>query len=180
MFGFSGAATRSGDIDKDLERARALGSSLLVFLIFPWTLCLIFYSGADLGQTAFCMPDCLCSSTMQSLQFTGSCAVSLQKCSTACFAVGTRTQAFEWAHGVNVAPMVVCAGLHFTYSRDKRYAAREEALLAQENAAATAVVVTTGRYSSELGRPSSSSAPVDTSEDSHLLNGISSKSRHAR
>ncbi|CAL8464837.1 g4372 [Coccomyxa elongata] len=115
MFGFSGAATRSGDVDKDLERARALGSSLLVFLIVPWTLCLVFYSG-----------------------------------------------------------------LHFTYSRDKRYAAREEALLTQENAAATAVAVTTGRYSSELGRPFSSSAPVDTSEDSHLLNGISGKSRHAR
>ncbi|EIE22835.1 MFS general substrate transporter [Coccomyxa subellipsoidea C-169] len=46
MFGFSGAATRSGDVNKDLERARALGSSLLVFLIVPWTLCLIFYSGA--------------------------------------------------------------------------------------------------------------------------------------
>jgi len=47
LFGFSGAATRSGDIGKDLERARALGSSLLMFLIVPWTLCLIFYSGAE-------------------------------------------------------------------------------------------------------------------------------------
>ncbi len=75
---------------------------------------------------------------------------------------------------------MLCAGLHFTYSRDKRYAAREEALLAQESAAGTAVTVTTGRYSSELGRASSSSAPADASEDSHLLNGINGKSRHAR
>ena len=44
MFGFTGAATRSGDPEKDLERASALGSSLLVFLIVPWTLCLIAYS----------------------------------------------------------------------------------------------------------------------------------------
>lgn len=50
MFGFSGAATRSGDAGKDLERARALGSSLLVFLIVPWTLCLIFYSGTVLNE----------------------------------------------------------------------------------------------------------------------------------
>ena len=45
MFGFTGSATRSGDAEKDLQRAEALGSSLLVFLIVPWTLCLIFYSG---------------------------------------------------------------------------------------------------------------------------------------
>jgi hypothetical protein len=53
MFGFSGSATRSGDVDKDLERARALGSSLLVFLIVPWTLCLIFYSGKSPLQHSF-------------------------------------------------------------------------------------------------------------------------------
>ncbi|CAL5229213.1 g12496 [Coccomyxa viridis] len=45
MFGFTGTATRSGDPEKDLAQARALGSSLLVFLIVPWTLCLVFYSG---------------------------------------------------------------------------------------------------------------------------------------
>ena len=48
MFGFTGTATRSGEPEKDLARARALGSSLLVFLIVPWTLCLIFYSGSSL------------------------------------------------------------------------------------------------------------------------------------
>lgn len=44
MFGFTGSATRSGEPALDLERAKALGSSLLVFLIVPWTLCLIAYS----------------------------------------------------------------------------------------------------------------------------------------
>ncbi len=44
MFGFTGSATRSGEPALDLARARALGSALLVFLIAPWTLCLIAYS----------------------------------------------------------------------------------------------------------------------------------------
>lgn len=74
---------------------------------------------------------------------------------------------------------VACAGLHFTYSRDKRFAAREEAMLAQETAGAAA---------SEHGRASSSrasvdqnrSAPQDATEESHLLNGSNGKSRHQR
>ena len=46
MFGFTGKAARSGDPMEDLRRARALGSALMVFLIVPWTLCLISYTGA--------------------------------------------------------------------------------------------------------------------------------------
>ena len=45
VFGFTGKATRTGDPEEDLRRARALGSALMVFLIIPWTLCLISFSG---------------------------------------------------------------------------------------------------------------------------------------
>ena len=44
-FGFTGKASRTGNPEEDLRRARALGSALLVFLIIPWTLCLISFSG---------------------------------------------------------------------------------------------------------------------------------------
>lgn len=67
--------------------------------------------------------------------------------------------------------MGCCAGLHFTYSRDKRFAAREEALLAQESAGASA---------SEHGRPSDINNQQDASEESRLLNTSGGKSRHSR
>ena len=31
---------------QDLQKARALGNALLFFLVVPWTLTLIFYTGA--------------------------------------------------------------------------------------------------------------------------------------
>lgn len=61
MFGFTGTATRSGEAEEDLARARALGSSLLVFLIVPWTLCLVFYSGTSLSP--------VCDTTLQDDSF---------------------------------------------------------------------------------------------------------------
>lgn len=39
--GFCAAAGRN------LAKARALGNALLVFLLVPWTLCLLFYTGID-------------------------------------------------------------------------------------------------------------------------------------
>lgn len=44
-FGFDGTAARSADVDQNLAKARALGNALLVFLLVPWTLCLLFYTG---------------------------------------------------------------------------------------------------------------------------------------
>ncbi|KAK9793504.1 hypothetical protein WJX73_009675 [Symbiochloris irregularis] len=44
-FGFKGKATVTGDPSIDLPKAQALGTSLLVFTLVPWTLCLILYSG---------------------------------------------------------------------------------------------------------------------------------------
>jgi hypothetical protein len=32
-------------VDENLTKAKALGNALLVFLLVPWTLCLIFYTG---------------------------------------------------------------------------------------------------------------------------------------
>ena len=46
-FGFSGDATRSKEPGHDLEKARALGNALLCFLVIPWTLCLVFYTGVS-------------------------------------------------------------------------------------------------------------------------------------
>lgn len=45
LYGFSGASTVTGDPEKDLPNARALGNALVAFLVIPWTLCLITYSG---------------------------------------------------------------------------------------------------------------------------------------
>lgn len=44
-FGFKGDAARSKEAGRDLEKARALGNALLCFLVIPWTLCLVFYTG---------------------------------------------------------------------------------------------------------------------------------------
>ena len=44
-FGFKGDAARSRVPGQDLEKARALGNALLFFLVVPWTLTLIFYTG---------------------------------------------------------------------------------------------------------------------------------------
>ena len=32
-------------VDQNLTKAKALGNALLVFLLVPWTLCLLFYTG---------------------------------------------------------------------------------------------------------------------------------------
>ncbi|KAG7670244.1 hypothetical protein NADE_006506 [Nannochloris sp. 'desiccata'] len=45
VFGFNGAATPSGDRDKDLANAEALGEALLVFMILPWSIDLALYTG---------------------------------------------------------------------------------------------------------------------------------------
>ena len=44
-FGFEGDAARSRVPGQDLQKARALGNALLFFLVVPWTLTLIFYTG---------------------------------------------------------------------------------------------------------------------------------------
>jgi predicted MFS family arabinose efflux permease len=43
-FGFSGAATPSGDAALDRANAAALGSALLAFCVVPWAICLVAYS----------------------------------------------------------------------------------------------------------------------------------------
>ena len=35
----------SGDISKDLSKAKALGNALLLCLVVPWAICLIVYTG---------------------------------------------------------------------------------------------------------------------------------------
>ena len=51
-FGFEGDAARSTEPGKDLAKARALGNALLCFLVIPWTLTLLFYTGTYLpGST---------------------------------------------------------------------------------------------------------------------------------
>ena len=47
-FGFKGDAARSRVPGQDLDKARALGNALLFFLVVPWTLTLIFYTGEHL------------------------------------------------------------------------------------------------------------------------------------
>ncbi|KAL6782703.1 hypothetical protein ACKKBG_A07800 [Auxenochlorella protothecoides x Auxenochlorella symbiontica] len=44
-YGFSGASTVTGNRERDLANARALGSALLAFLAIPWFICLCVYSG---------------------------------------------------------------------------------------------------------------------------------------
>jgi hypothetical protein len=45
VFGFDGAATPSGDKEKDLANAEALGQALLIFMIVPWSIDLALYTG---------------------------------------------------------------------------------------------------------------------------------------
>ena len=35
----------SGDISKDLSKAKALGNALLLCLVVPWAICLVVYTG---------------------------------------------------------------------------------------------------------------------------------------
>lgn len=53
IFGFKGAATRTGDPALDLEKANAIGNALLCFMIIPWTLCLVAYC----GEIGFCQQE---------------------------------------------------------------------------------------------------------------------------
>lgn len=52
IFGFKGAATRTGDRATDLAKANAIGNALLCFMIIPWSLCLVAYCGKALPQLA--------------------------------------------------------------------------------------------------------------------------------
>lgn len=45
IFGFNGMSTVTGDALVDTRNAHALGNALLTFLLIPWTLCLIIYTG---------------------------------------------------------------------------------------------------------------------------------------
>jgi MFS family permease len=45
VFGFDGAATPSGDKELDLANAEALGRALLIFMIVPWSIDLVLYTG---------------------------------------------------------------------------------------------------------------------------------------
>ncbi|EFN50878.1 hypothetical protein CHLNCDRAFT_141677 [Chlorella variabilis] len=45
IFGFSGTGTVSQDRQQDLVNAAALGNALLAFLVVPWTLTLLLYTG---------------------------------------------------------------------------------------------------------------------------------------
>lgn len=44
-FGFTGNATPSGDPVLDAENARAMGNAILVFMVVPWGIDLVLYSG---------------------------------------------------------------------------------------------------------------------------------------
>ncbi|KAI3436365.1 hypothetical protein D9Q98_002418 [Chlorella vulgaris] len=48
LFGFSGSGTVTHDRERDLANAAALGNALLAFLVVPWTLTLLLYSGLHL------------------------------------------------------------------------------------------------------------------------------------
>ena len=52
-FGLRGTIAPTGDPAVDLPKAKALGSSLLLFTAVPWTLCLLLYSGATSGKLGF-------------------------------------------------------------------------------------------------------------------------------
>ena len=45
VFGFDGAATPSGDKTIDLANAKALGDALLYFMVVPWIIDFVLYSG---------------------------------------------------------------------------------------------------------------------------------------
>lgn len=52
-FGFQGSvSTGEADIERDHTNARALGNSLLVCLLVPWSLCLLSYTGQHQTYTA--------------------------------------------------------------------------------------------------------------------------------
>ena len=46
-FGFQGTTAITGVREQDLGNAVALGNALLAFLVVPWTLCFITYTGKD-------------------------------------------------------------------------------------------------------------------------------------
>lgn len=49
-----GNATRSSDPAVNAANARALGNALVAFLVIPWSLSLIFYSGKAESRVADC------------------------------------------------------------------------------------------------------------------------------
>lgn len=60
-FGFKGAVvTSEADIERDHANARALGNSLLVCLLVPWSLCLLSYTGITL-PTLVLVSNCVCA-----------------------------------------------------------------------------------------------------------------------
>lgn len=50
IFGFSGASTVTGERDRDLANARALGNALLFFCCASWAFCFLMYSGGLHGS----------------------------------------------------------------------------------------------------------------------------------
>lgn len=45
VFGFDGTASVTHDRERDLANAQALGSALLAFMVAPWTMCFLLYTG---------------------------------------------------------------------------------------------------------------------------------------
>lgn len=45
LFGFCGTGTVTGDRQRDLANAAALGNALLAFLLIPWCFTLLLYTG---------------------------------------------------------------------------------------------------------------------------------------
>jgi len=77
-FGFKGSVSTSEvDIERDHANARALGNSLLVCLLVPWSLCLLSYTGnkvqhyCSIKQTLACPVHRMHSQMQQS--FVGLC-----------------------------------------------------------------------------------------------------------
>jgi len=103
-------------VGKNLAKAKALGNALLVFLLVPWTLCLLFYTGAG----TFChSPECLSlgTATTHSLLL----AQLLHYCHSASFG-SVYSCASQLMLTLSPPP-----GLHYTYPRDRQRIARLEA-----------------------------------------------------
>lgn len=94
-------------VGKNLAKAKALGNALLVFLLVPWTLCLLFYTGAG----TFCHSHIRCF-------LLSSCIIAIPPVLAAC----TQQCASQLMLTLSPPP-----GLHYTYPRDRQRIARLEA-----------------------------------------------------
>lgn len=108
-YGFSGASTVTGDRDRDLANARALGSALLAFLAVPWFICLCVYSGAALRDwTHWKKGDITFSNPQESAH------IKLHSLTTTPFTL------------IPPPSQPSTTGLHWTYPEDKRKALKLE------------------------------------------------------